>query len=65
MRRRTALLVLAGAAFVEAFAIWRFRIAETHRWSVLAALAALAIVAAVLDLVLSVTLSDPDYDIPQ
>ena len=63
MRRRTALLVLLAAAFVEAFAIWRFRLAEAHRWSVLAALAGIVIVGAVLDLVLSVALQDPESDV--
>lgn len=60
VRRRTAVLVLLGAACLEMFSIWRFRIAESHRWSVLSAFAAVLIVAAVLDMVLSVTLREPD-----
>lgn len=60
VRRRTALLVLVCAAAVEMFSIWRFRHVEAHRWSILAALAAVVIVAAVLDMVLSVALRDHD-----
>jgi hypothetical protein len=60
VRRRTALLVLTAAACLEMVSIWRFRIAEAHRWSVLSALAAILIVAAVLDIVLSVALRDTD-----